>query len=135
MYTGGRNDKSKNRSGALVYVAVFVLLMLITGGADGALLALIIGILVLAALVYLGLRLGKKYLNNKQETAPRAGRTYTNHHNHKPRSYNPEQMRDLDNVRRLRQLDSFLENGLIDKKEYNVLRSKYERYMRENENS
>ena len=44
-------------------------------------------------------------------------------------------MRDLDNVRRLRQLDSFLENGLIDKKEYALLRSKYERYMRENENS
>ena len=38
-------------------------------------------------------------------------------------------------LRRLQQLDSFLENGLIDRKEYNVLRAKYERYMRENENS
>jgi len=41
----------------------------------------------------------------------------------------------MDNLRRLQQLDSFLENGLIDRKEYNVLRAKYERYMRENENS
>lgn len=135
MYTWGRNNKSKNQSGALIYVAVFVLLILLSN-ADGELMALIIGVLVLAVVVYLGFYFGKKYLKNKQEGgAPRPRRSYTSHQNFKPRAYNPEEMRDLDNVRRLRQLDSFLENGLIDKKEYNVLRAKYERYMRENENS
>ena len=136
MYTGGRNNKRKNQSGALVYVAVFVLLVLMSG-AEGGFLALIIGIAVLAALAYLGFRLGKKYLSGRQQqgSAPRPRRSYTSHQNYKPRAYNPEEMRDLDNVRRLRQLDSFLENGLIDKKEYAVLRAKYERYMRENENS
>lgn len=135
MYTWGRNNKSKNQSGALIYVAVFVLLILLSN-ADGELMALIIGVLVLAVLAYLGFYFGKKYLKNKQEgSAPRPRRSYTSHQNFKPRAYNPEEMRDLDNVRRLRQLDSFLENGLIDKKEYNVLRTKYERYMRENENS
>lgn len=135
MYTWGRNNKSKNQSGALIYVAVFVLLILLSN-ADGELMALIIGVLVLAVVVYLGFYFGKKYLKNKQEgSAPRPRRSYTSHQNFKPRAYNPEEMRDMDNVRRLRQLDSFLENGLIDKKEYNVLRAKYERYMRENENS
>lgn len=135
MYTWGRNDKSKNQSGALVYVAVFVLLVLMSN-ADGELLALIIGIVILAALAYLAFRLGKKYISGRQkESTPRPKRSYTSHQNFKPKAYNPEQMRDLDNMRRLRQLDSFLENGLIDKKEYAVLRGKYERYMRENENS
>lgn len=134
MYTGGRNNKSKNQSGALIYVAVFVLLVLLSN-ADGELMALIIGVAVIGAVGYLAFYFGKKYLKNKQEGSPRPRRAYTNHQNHKPRAYNPGEMRDLDNVRRLRQLDSFLENGLIDKKEYNVLRAKYERYMRENENS
>lgn len=136
MYTGGRNNKSKNQSGALVYVAVFVLLVLLSN-ADGELMALIIGIAVLAALAYLAFRLGKKYLGGmqRQGSAPRAGRSNPGRQSFRPRTYNPQEMRDLDNVRRLRQLDSFLENGLIDKKEYAVLRAKYERYMRENENS
>ena len=134
MYTWGRNNKSKNQSGALIYVAVFVLLVLLSN-ADGELMALIIGVLVLAVVVYLGFYFGKKYLKNKQEGTAVPRRSNTSHQSFKPRAYNPEEMRDLDNVRRLRQLDSFLENGLIDKKEYNVLRAKYERYMRENENS
>ena len=135
MYTWGRNNKSKNQSGALVYVAVFMLLMAISGAAEGGLVALIIGVIVIGVLVYLGFYFGKKYLKNKQERTARPRRSYTSHQNHKPRAYNPGEIRDLDNVRRLRQLDSFLENGLIDRKEYNVLRAKYERYMRENENS
>lgn len=135
MYTWGRNNKSKNQSGALVYVAVFMLLMAISGAAEGGLVALIIGVIVIGVLVYLGFYFGKKYLKNKQEGTARPRRSYTSHQNHKPRAYNPGEIRDLDNVRRLRQLDSFLENGLIDRKEYNVLRAKYERYMRENENS
>lgn len=135
MYTWGRNNKSKSRSGALVYVAVFMLLMAISGAAEGGLVALIIGVIVIGVLVYLGFYFGKKYLKNKQEGTARPRRSYTSHQNHKPRAYNPGEIRDLDNVRRLRQLDSFLENGLIDRKEYNVLRAKYERYMRENENS
>lgn len=136
MYTWGRNNKSKNQSGAFVYVAVVVLLGILSSGISRSLITLIIGVLVLAVVVYLGFYFGKKYLKNKQEgSAPRPRRSYTSHQNFKPRAYNPEEMRDLDNVRRLRQLDSFLENGLIDKKEYNVLRAKYERYMRENENS
>ncbi len=135
MYTWGRNNKSKNQSGALVYVAVFVLLMAISGAAEGGLVALIIGVIVIGVLVYLGFYFGKKYLKNKQEGTARPRRSYTSHQNRKPRAYNPGEIRDMDNVRRMQQLDSFLENGLIDRKEYNVLRAKYERYMRENENS
>ena len=135
MYGGERSNKSKTQSGSLIYVAVFVVLMLISGGISGPLMALIIGVIVIVALAYLGFYFGKKYLNNKQEVTASPRKAYTSHQNFKPRAYNPEEMRDLDNVRRLRQLDSFLENGLIDKKEYNVLRAKYERYMRENENS
>ncbi len=136
MYGRKRDSKSKNQSGSLIYIAVFVVLMLLSGGISGPLLALIIGVAVIGAVGYLGFRLGKKYLSGRQQgSAPRPRRSYTSHQNYKPRAYNPEEMRDLDNVRRLRQLDSFLENGLIDKKEYAVLRSKYERYMRENENS
>jgi len=44
-----------------------------------------------------------------------------------PKSYNPEVLRDRDSLRRLEQLDSFLANGLIDKKEYTMLRAKYEK--------
>lgn len=135
MYTRERNNKSKTQAGSLVYVAVFAVLMLISSGADGGLLALIIGVLAAGALGYLGSYFWKKYLKNKQEGGPRPRRAYTNHQNHKPRAYNPGEIRDMDNLRRMQQLDSFLENGLIDRKEYNVLRTKYERYMRENENS
>lgn len=135
MYTGGRNNKSKNQSGAFVYVAVFVLLGVLSSGISNSMMALIIGVLVLAVVVYLGFYFGKKYLKNKQEGTARPRRSYTSHQNHKPRAYNPGEIRDQDNLRRMQQLESFLENGLIDKKEYNVLRAKYERYMRENENS
>lgn len=136
MYTGGRNNKSKNQSGALVYVAVFVLLGVLSSGISNSMMALIIGVLAAGALGYLAFRLGKKYLGGRQKqgSAPRPRRSYTSHQNHKPRAYNPGEIRDQDNLRRMRQLESFLENGLIDKKEYAVLRGKYERYMRENEN-
>lgn len=135
MYGRERESKSKNQSGSLIYIAVFVVLMLLSGGISGPLLALIIGVAVIGAVGYLAFYFGKKYLKNKQEGSPRPRRAYTNHQNHKPRAYNPGEIRDQDNLRRLQQLDSFLENGLIDRKEYNVLRTKYERYMRENENS
>ncbi len=135
MYGRERDNKSKKQSGSLIYVGVVLLLGMMSSGIGGSLLALIIGVIAAGALGYLSVYLVKKYMKNKKDDIYSPRRAYTSHQNFKPRAYNPEEMRDLDNVRRLRQLDSFLENGLIDKKEYNVLRAKYERYMRENENS
>lgn len=135
MYGRERDNKSKKQSGSLIYVGVVLLLGMISSGVSGPLLALIIGVIVAGVLGYLASYFGKRYMKNRQETGPRPRRAYTSHQNHKPRAYNPGEIRDMDNLRRMQQLENFLDNGLINRKEYNVLRAKYERYMRENENS
>lgn len=135
MYGRERDNKSKKQSGSLIYVGVVLLLGMMSSGIGGPLMALLIGVIVIGAVGYLAFRFGKKYLKNKQEGSPRPRRAYTSHQNHKPKAYNPGEIRDMDNLRRMQQLENFLDNGLIDRKEYNVLRAKYERYMRENENS
>ena len=65
MYGRKRDSKSKNQSGSLIYIAVFVVLMLLSGGISGPLLALIIGVAVIGAVGYLAFYFGKKYLKNK----------------------------------------------------------------------
>ena len=59
MYGRERSNKSKTQSGSLIYVAVFIVLMLISGGISGPLMALIIGVIVIVALAYLGFYFGK----------------------------------------------------------------------------
>lgn len=135
MYGRERDNKSKKQSGSLIYVGVVLLLGMMSSGIGGSLLALIIGVIAAGALGYLSVYLVKKYMKNKKDDIYSPRRAYTSHQNHKPKAYNPGEIRDMDNLRRMQQLENFLDNGLIDRKEYNVLRAKYERYMRENENS
>ena len=67
-----------------------------------------------------------KQANKPKEEVP-VTRGYTTHENSQPRKYDPAEIKDRDSRRRLDQLDSFLRNGVIDKKEYAVLRAKYQR--------
>ena len=131
-----RENKMNKAGKSIIYTFVFLVIMSAISEFDSNVI-LIVAVLFLfgggAALGYYFLKkaaAGKGHGQDSPAAGSRAGQQ-----NYRPKSYDPQQMRDLDNVRRLRQLDSFLENGLIDKKEYNALRAKYERYLRENEKS
>ena len=67
-----------------------------------------------------------KQANKSKEEVP-VTRSYTTHDSSQPRKYDPAEIKDRDSRRRLEQLDSFLRNGVIDKKEYAVLRARYQR--------
>ena len=131
-----RENKMNKAGKSIIYTFVFLVIMSAISEFDSNVI-LVVAVLFLfggaAALGYYFLKkaaAGKGHGQDFPAAGSRAGQQ-----GYRPKSYDPQQMRDLDNVRRLRQLDSFLENGLIDKKEYNALRAKYERYLRENEKS
>ena len=74
---------------------------------------------------------GKKAALKKQREDKAEGyqNPYSRSGSAQPRSYNEAEARYQDGLRRMQQLDSFLENGIIDKKEYQVLKEKYRRQM------
>lgn len=110
--------------------------------------AAIIQIVIFIAVIAVVVKIGKHAANGKKngERKPEAER-HSYSVSDRPRTYErPEpapmpmaeqrkyydentvlQDRERDSERRLRQLDGFLKNGIIDREEYKILRSRYER--------
>lgn len=128
-------QRNRNRSGknpiGLIAIAAIILFNIASEGisSNPDIIAFIIGIAVIAAVVFAVIMLLKKGISAAKAGAAGFSKPERFTHNSKGRkaespapSYtgmNP----DLD--RRLRQLDSFLKNGIIDKSEYNILRNRY----------
>lgn len=141
MQNRRRSAKKQSKSPGVAVLVVFLLTLLNTAGA-GVLIAL----LILGVLAWLGFRLGKKYmagrsmkdltdlLSGKEKAEEDEGycKTCSDEfvYNNRQTEYNEhgqEDSLDRDHQRRIRQLDHFLKNGLIDRQEYQVLLSHYEK--------
>ena len=135
------DPRRKNRNNGSGYrvlglVILYLVLMLSRSGASGRVAGIVVLLFVLGAAVAAGLSFVKNNANKGDSV--RAGRRAPNQPQPTPprpqaapvRVYS-DRLREEENARdremRLRQLDDFLKNGIIDKAEYQVLRRKYEK--------
>lgn len=131
------DDKKKNKKPTPYALILVVLAVLFNIAADAD--ALSIGIFavfaVIFAVVTAAVIIAKKLLGAKsgEKTAPSAGKataapqreTALHFDLSKERSEGKYAAYDHDTAHRLEQLDSFLKNGIIDKKEYRLLKERY----------
>ena len=120
-----KNENKLNKAGkTILYTFILMVVMGIFSDASGSIIGVVAVILVAAGVGMLGIYFARKAKAAKEHTVTRS---YTTHESSQPRKYDPAEIKDRDSRRRLEQLDSFLRNGVIDKKEYAVLRAKYQR--------
>lgn len=125
-----KNENKLNKAGkTILYTFILMVVMGILSDGNGRVIALLAVLLAAAGAATLGFHLAKRARAARTEET--VARGYTTHENHQPRKYDPAEIKDRDSRRRLEQLDSFLRNGIIDKKEYAVLRDKYQKYAGE----
>lgn len=121
-----KNENKLNKAGkTILYTFILLVAMGFLNDGSGSIIGVVAVILVAAGVAILGFYFAKKAKAAKTEET--ASRSYTTHESSQPRKYDPAEIKDRDSRRRMEQLDSFLRNGVIDKKEYAVLRAKYQR--------
>ena len=121
-----KNENKLNKAGkTILYTFILLVVMGFLNDGSGSLIGVAAVILIVAGIAALTFYFVKQ-ANKPKEEAP-VTRSYTTHDNSQPRKYDPAEIKDRDSRRRLEQLDSFLRNGVIDKKEYAVLRARYQR--------
>lgn len=128
--SGNKNEKGGGLKTVLT-VAVFILIFCadIFGEAMPAIIGIVFAIAVPIAIVYFIAKAAKKNgggTEKKHGTAP-APRKYTAPERQYYDSDCMQASTGHDHERRLEQLDSFLKNGLIDRKEYELMLERYER--------
>ena len=121
-----KNENKLNKAGkTILYTFILMVVMGIFSDASGSIIGVAAVILIVAGIAALTFYFVKQANKPKEEAT--VTRSYTAHESSQPRKYDPAEIKDRDSRRRLEQLDSFLRNGVIDKKEYAVLRARYQR--------
>ena len=135
-------SRKKNQSGGgkgILIALGFIILMNVIGAGGGSVILVILAIVLIVAVAIIGLKAGKKAIKQKTEDqAPVQWKRPDNDRRQnaqRPVSatqivYNENASAEnfqRDRQRRIAQLDDFLKNGIIDKEEYKVLLSRYER--------
>ena len=121
-----KNENKLNKAGkTILYTFILLVAMGFLNDGTGSVIAVAAVVLVAAGVAMLGFYFARKAKAAKTEET--VTRSYTTHESSQPRKYDPAEIKDRDSRRRMEQLDSFLRNGVIDKKEYAVLRAKYQR--------
>ena len=121
-----KNENKLNKAGkTILYTFILLVVMGFLNDGSGSLIGVAAVILIVAGIAALTFYFVKQANKPKEEDT--VTRSYTTHDSSQPRKYDPAEIKDRDSRRRLEQLDSFLRNGVIDKKEYAVLRAKYQR--------
>ena len=121
-----KNENKLNKAGkTILYTFILMVVMGILSDGSGSIIGVAAVILIVAGIAALAFYFVKQANKSKEEVSVTRG--YTTHDSSQPRKYDPAEIKDRDSRRRLEQLDSFLRNGVIDKKEYAVLRAKYQR--------
>ena len=139
-----RQNSKTNKSGGgkgILIVAGFIILMNIISAGGEAILGIFVIVLIIGTVVFFLKR--KKAARKKAEdqatvrwSAPVPERRQNRAVPAERPAYTPQPVYNentsgenfqRDRQRRLAQLDSFLKNGIIDREEYKVLRSRYER--------
>ena len=137
-----KKKKSGGGKGILVVIGSFVLMNVISEG-GGSVIWFILAIALIIAIVVIAVKAATKAAQkNSAEAAPaRWTRPDNDSRQNAPKpaerpvytpqaGYNenaPAENFQRDRQRRIAQLDDFLKNGIIDKEEYKVLLSRYER--------
>ena len=120
-----KNENKLNKAGkTILYTFILLVAMGFLNDGSGSVIAVAAVVLVAAGVAILGFYFARKAKAAKEDTVTRS---YTTHESSQPRKHDPAEIKDRDSRRRMEQLDSFLRNGVIDKKEYAVLRAKYQR--------
>ena len=121
-----KNENKLNKAGkTILYTFILLVVMGFLNDGSGSLIGVAAVILIVTGIAALTFYFVKQANKPKEEAT--VTRSYTTHGSSQPRKYDPAEIKDRDSRRRLEQLDSFLRNGVIDKKEYAVLRAKYQR--------
>ena len=121
-----KNENKLNKAGkTILYTFILLVVMGFLNDGSGSLIGVAAVILIVTGIAALTFYFVKQANKPKEEAT--VNRSYTTHDSSQPRKYDPAEIKDRDSRRRLEQLDSFLRNGVIDKKEYAVLRAKYQR--------
>ena len=139
-----RQNSKTNKSGGgkgILIVAGFIILMNIISAGGEAILGIFVIVLIIGTVVFFLKR--KKAARKKAEdqanvrwSAPVPERRQNRAVPAERPAYTPQTVYNentsgenfqRDRQRRMAQLDSFLKNGIIDREEYKVLRSRYER--------
>lgn len=141
-----RQNSKKNQSGGgkgILIALGFIILMNVIGAGGGSAILVILAIALIVAVAIIGLKAGKKAIkqktedqapvqwkrpdNDRRQNAPKPAErpVYTPQAGYNENA--PAENFQRDRQRRIAQLDDFLKNGIIDKEEYKVLLSRYER--------
>ena len=136
MNNSRKNEKKKSKpSLGLVIIGIYFLLSMASVADPGVLVA-IIAIAVILLIIFLYFKAGKKKIKqsntvfqNKQDDMCKtcSDEFVYNNRQAEYNEYSVEENFVRDRQRRLKQLDDFLKNGLIDRNEYMVLRSHYDK--------
>lgn len=137
-----RQNSKKNQSGGgkgILIALGFIILMNVIGAGGGSVILVILAIVLIVAVAVIGLKAGKKAIkqktedqapvqwkrpdNDRRQNAPQPVSATRIVYNENASAENFQR----DRQRRIAQLDGFLKNGIIDKEEYKVLLSRYER--------
>ena len=133
-----KNNKSGGGKGILIALGFIILMNVISAGGGSAILV-ILAIALMVAVAIIAVKAGQKAVKEKSaDSAPvQWKRPDNDRRQNTPRPvYTPQAVYNenasaenfqRDKQRRISQLDGFLKNGIIDKEEYKVLLSRYER--------
>lgn len=121
-----KNENKLNKAGkTILYTFLLLVVMGFLNDGSGSIIGVMAVIFIAVGVAALAFYFVKQANKPKKEVP--VTRSYTTHDSSQPRKYDPAEIKDRDSRRRLEQLDSFLRNGVIDKKEYAVLRARYQR--------
>ena len=121
-----KNENKLNKAGkTILYTFILMVVMGILSDGSGSVIGVMAVIFIAVGVAALVIYFVKQANKPKEDTS--TTRSYTTHDSSQPRKYDPAEVQNRDDRRRLDQLDSFLRNGIIDKREYAVLRAKYQR--------
>lgn len=121
-----KNENKLNKAGkTILYTFILLVVMGFLNDGSGSIIGVMAVIFIAVGVAALVIYFVKQANKPKEEATVTRG--YNTHDSSQPRKYDPAEIKDRDSRRRMEQLDSFLRNGVIDKKEYAVLRAKYQR--------
>ena len=121
-----KNENKLNKAGkTILYTFILLVVMGFLNDGSGNIIGVMAVIFIAVGVAALAFYFVKQ-ANKPKEEVP-VSRGYTPHANSQPRKYDPAEITDRASRRRVEPLDRFLRNGVIDKKEYAVLRARYQR--------
>jgi hypothetical protein len=120
------NNKKKSKPSSILIWGAVILFFLLANAESDAEAGGYAALLLVVVAGYIAIKVINKIKLKPKEDKVCSGKDVGLSHQHQQKSYSVQEVQDRDEQRRREQLDSFLKNGIIDKKEYMVLKARYE---------